>query len=204
MIICLLTPFFFLLHASYQNESTSISLTTIIGINSTITTTTTTTVTIAQTSFTTLIDSTTPENLNPISIRSVRWLGYQTANNSCSHRDLGFTGKLSGKWYAVYGDTLWAAPGVTNMFNDTPGFHGIVRDSVSLMTEDPLTVVDLHLNGDEPVKHQLQFVPYFEGWGETNRYGFGGTSICEVDEGIETGTGTGAVYYLVVSGLTLP
>ncbi|KAK4168204.1 hypothetical protein QBC43DRAFT_341499 [Cladorrhinum sp. PSN259] len=139
------------------------------------------------------IDSTTLQGTNPISIRNVTFLGHQQANNSCSLRDLGFTGKLAGKWYAVYGDTLWAAPGVTDVFDETPGFHGIVRDSLSLMTDDPLTVVDLHLNGDEPVAHQLQFVPFHEGWGETNEYGFGGTSICEVDaEG-----GIGVVYYLV-------
>ncbi|KAK3988024.1 hypothetical protein QBC44DRAFT_371527 [Cladorrhinum sp. PSN332] len=145
------------------------------------------------TSSTPQIDSTTLQGVNPISIRSVKWLGYQQANNSCSHRDLGFTGKLAGKWYAVYGDTLWAAPGVTSMFNDTPGFHGIVRDSISLMTDDPLAVVDLHLNNDEPVPHQLQFVPYFDGWGETNRFGFGGTSVCEVDGE----NAIGVVYYLV-------
>ncbi|KAK4466810.1 hypothetical protein QBC42DRAFT_342690 [Cladorrhinum samala] len=168
MLLYLLTPLFHLPHASCQNSSGSVSLTTIIGVNSTITPTiTTATATTTQTTFTTLTDSTAPQDLNPISIRSVRWLGYQTANNSCSHRDLGFTGELQGKWYAVYGDTLWAAPGVTDMFNDTPGFHGM------------------------PVRHQLQFVPYNEGWGETNRYGFGGTSICQVDED------AGAVYYLV-------
>ncbi|KAK4643712.1 hypothetical protein QC761_405800 [Podospora bellae-mahoneyi] len=142
-----------------------------------------------------VIDNTLPSGTNPLAnnIENVTWLGYQIANNSCSHRDLGFAGKLGGKWYSIFGDTLWAAPGVTDMFLDPPGFHGMVRDSISLLTDDPLTVVDLHLNDDEPVPHQLQFVPFNEEWGETNQYGFGGTSLCEVDEE----TGMGVLYYLV-------
>ncbi|KAK4170994.1 hypothetical protein QBC36DRAFT_295779 [Triangularia setosa] len=142
-----------------------------------------------------VIDNTLPSGINPLTnnISNVTWLGYQIANNSCSHRDLGFAGQLGGKWYSIFGDTLWAAPGVTDMFLDPPGFHGMVRDSISLLTDDPLMVLDLHLNNDEPVPHQLQFVPFREEWGETNQYGFGGTSLCEVDEE----TGMGALYYLV-------
>ncbi|KAK3941410.1 hypothetical protein QBC46DRAFT_458297 [Diplogelasinospora grovesii] len=139
------------------------------------------------------VDNTQAVGTNPIKISSVQRLGFQNASNSCSHRDLGFTGKIAGKWYAVFGDTLWCAPGVKDPAQDLPGFHGMVRDSVSLLTNDPLTVVDLNLNNDSPVKHQLQFVPFNPAWGETNMYGFGGTSLCETD----ARSGTGAVYYLV-------
>ncbi|KAF4122058.1 hypothetical protein GMORB2_7651 [Geosmithia morbida] len=143
-------------------------------------------------------DDTQPVGENPIAAGgkhtySTEFLGHQWANNSCSKRDLGFTGKLGGKWYAVYGDTLWCAPGITDATEETPGFHGMVRDSLSALTDDPLVVEDLHLNDDEPVPHQNQFVPFNEAWGETNRYGFGGTSIVETD----AESATGALYYLV-------
>ena len=42
---------------------------------------------------------------NPIADFHVTFLGNQTASNSCSHRDLGFTGRLGGNWYSVFGDT---------------------------------------------------------------------------------------------------
>lgn len=145
-------------------------------------------------------DNTLPVGTNPISEGSisVQYLGLQKADNSCSHRDLGFTGSIAGKWYAIYGDTLWCDTGVTDPANDTPGFHGMVRDSVSAMTNDPLTVHDLNLNNDKPVAHQLQFVPFNSAWGETNVYGFGGTSLCETD----AVTATAALFYLVVRTLS--
>ena len=139
-----------------------------------------------------LPDNTQPYGTNAVSNFTVSFLGTQRSNNSASHRDLGFAGSLSGNWYAVYGDTLWCAPGVTDAADDTPGFHGMVRDSLSLLTDDPLLVTDLHLNNDTPVPHQEQLVPYNESWGETITTGFGGTSI------VESTDGTGALYYLVV------
>lgn len=139
------------------------------------------------------IDNTQPEGESPLNVSNVERLGFQVANNSASYRDLGFTGKIAGKWYAVFGDTMWCAPGVSNFLEDTPGFHGMVRDSVSLLTDDPLTVVDLNLNDDCPVPHQNQLIPFNEEWGETNQYGFGGTSLCETDEE----SATAALYYLV-------
>ena len=143
------------------------------------------------------VDNTQPEGESPIKVCSVERLGFQVANNSASYRDLGFTGKIAGKWYAVFGDTMWCAPGVSNFLEDTPGFHGMVRDSVSLMTDDPLTVVDLNLNDDCPVPHQNQLIPFNEKWNETNLYGFGGTSLCETC----AETATAALYYLVVCQL---
>jgi hypothetical protein len=140
-------------------------------------------------------DNTQPVGTNPIKIASAEHLGYQLANNSCSHRDLGFTGKLGENWYALFGDTLWCDQGVKEPESDTDGFHGMVRDAVSLLMSDPLSVVDLHLNDDAPVPHQLQFVPFNPAWNETNTYGFGGTSLCETD----ASTGDGVLYYLVVS-----
>ncbi|KAF4975767.1 hypothetical protein FZEAL_7483 [Fusarium zealandicum] len=134
-----------------------------------------------------------PEGDNPIGEVVVEFLGEQTADNSASRRDLGFTGQLQGKWYAVYGDTLWCDTGVTDAAQDTEGFHGMVRNSLSALTDDPLVVHDLHLNQDEPVPHQQQLVPFNEAWGETNTFGFGGTSIVETD----ASTATGALYYLV-------
>ncbi|KAK5653821.1 hypothetical protein OQA88_7980 [Cercophora sp. LCS_1] len=139
------------------------------------------------------IDNTKTFGLNPIVIELVRWLGYQVASNSSSRRDLGFTGKIAGRWYAIFGDTLWCAPGVTDFTKDKPGFHGMVRDSVSLLTNDPLTVIDLNLNNDWPVPHQLQFVPFNPAWGEVNTTAFGGTSLCETD----AEKATGIIYYMV-------
>lgn len=76
-------------------------------------------------------------------------------------------------------------------------FHGMVRDSVALMTDDPLKVQDMNLNDDSPVPHPKQFVPFNEAWGETSSYGFGGTSLVETDhEAAE-----GAVFYVVVGPL---
>lgn len=138
-------------------------------------------------------DNTQPVGTNPISKFQTEYLGQQDANNSCSHRDLGFTGELQGRWYAIFGDTLWCSPGVTDPGSDPAGFHGLVRDAISLMTDDPLVVRDLHLNDDSPVRHQLQFVPFDADWDEKNTFGFGGTSL------VETSGGAGAVYYLVVS-----
>lgn len=141
------------------------------------------------------IDNTQPEGDNPIRGFSAEYLGEQRSSNSASRRDLGFAGHIAGKWYAVYGDTLWCAPGVTDPDEDEEGFHGMVRNSVSALTDDPLVVHDLHLNDDTPVPHQKQFTPFVEEWGETNMFGFGGTSIVEVD----AEAGVGAVYYLIVS-----
>jgi hypothetical protein len=95
----------------------------------------------------------------------------------------------------VYGDTLWCEGGITDPEKDTDGFHGMVRNAVSLMTNDPLKPHDLGLNGDSPVSHQLQFVPYNSTWGEDGSYGFGGTSLCATDDAAEEGL----VFYLVVS-----
>ncbi|KAI1208215.1 uncharacterized protein F4807DRAFT_156496 [Annulohypoxylon truncatum] len=138
------------------------------------------------------VDPTQPVGTNPITKFETVYLGQQVANNSCSHRDLGFTGELQGKWYAVFGDTLWCAQPLTDPSQDNASeFHGMVRDSLSLTTDDPLLVVDLHLNDDSPVRHQQQFVPFNASWGEDNTYGFGGTSL------VETANGAGAVFYLV-------
>ncbi|KAI1101741.1 hypothetical protein F4804DRAFT_354244 [Jackrogersella minutella] len=137
-------------------------------------------------------DPTQPVGTNPIVKFQTQYLGQQTANNSCSHRDLGFAGELQGKWYSVFGDTLWCAEPLTDPGeDDTSQFHGMVRDSLSLLTGDPLVVVDLHLNNDSPVRHQTQFVPFDAAWGEDNTYGFGGTSL------FETTNGDGGIFYLV-------
>lgn len=146
------------------------------------------------------IDNTKTIGSNTIRIASVQKLGFQIATNSCSRRDLGFTGRVGGLWYAVFGDTLWCAPGVTDAADDLPGFHGMVRDSVSLLTADPLRVIDLHLNDDRPVPHQRQLVPFNPAWGETNTTAFGGTSLCETDAQFATA----ALYYLVVFKAALP
>jgi hypothetical protein len=140
------------------------------------------------------IDNTLPAGANPIKNFTATWLGYQTADNSCSLRDLGFTGQLGGKWYSVWGDVNWGAPGTMNTFAQPPGFHGLVRNAISLLGDDPLIVHDLHLNGDQPVRHQQQLVPWNSKWGENQATGFGGTSICEVD----SEAAIGALYYLVV------
>ncbi|KAK8068698.1 hypothetical protein PG994_005314 [Apiospora phragmitis] len=140
------------------------------------------------------LDNTRPAGVNIIShdhTFTTNFLGLQLANNSASHRDLGFTGQLGGRWYAVYGDVLWCAPGVTDPAKDSPGFHGMVRDAISLCTDDPLVVHDLHL---DIVGRQQQFIPFHTEWGETGDFGFGGTSLVEVD----SETNVGAVFYLVV------
>ncbi|KAF7563676.1 hypothetical protein G7046_g473 [Stylonectria norvegica] len=140
-----------------------------------------------------VVDNTQPEGTNPIGDVAVEFMGHQNARNSSSHRDLGFAGHLAGKWYAVYGDTMWCDTGVTDPAQDTDGFHGMVRNSLSTLTDDPLVVHDLHLNDDQPVPHQNQLVPFNEAWGETNTFGFGGTSIVETD----AEAGIGALYYLI-------
>ena len=43
-------------------------------------------------------DNTQPVGTNPITNFSTQFLGVQVAGNSCSHRDLGFTGHIQGKW----------------------------------------------------------------------------------------------------------
>ena len=145
------------------------------------------------------VDNTQPVGTNPITKFSTEFLGKQTSNNSCSHRDLGFTGHIAGVWYAIYGDTRWCAPSVTDPFNDLSGFFGMVRGSVSQITDNPLKVYDLHLNNDSPVPHQQQFVPFNSDWGEDLTYGFGGTSLLETN----STTAHGAIFYLVVSALNL-
>ncbi|WYZ41146.1 hypothetical protein EsH8_V_000041 [Colletotrichum jinshuiense] len=136
------------------------------------------------------MDSTTAVGTNPIANPRVEYLGLQKADNSCSHRDLGFTGAIAGKWYAVWGDVLWCDAGVTDPERDTPGFHGMVRDAVSATTASPLVVHDLDLGGNQ---RQRQFIPFNASWGERFDTGFGGTSLVETD----AATGTGAVFYLV-------
>lgn len=138
------------------------------------------------------LDNTQPAGENPIRGFTVDYLGEQLANNSCSHRDLGFAGSIAGQWFAVYGDTLWAAPGVRHPADDVDGFHGMVRNSVSRLGPDPLVVHDLNLNERQ---RQNQFAQWKEEWGETNTTGFGGTSIVETDPQ----AGEGAVFFLVVS-----
>ncbi|KAI0813569.1 hypothetical protein GGR55DRAFT_676501 [Xylaria sp. FL0064] len=129
-------------------------------------------------------DDTQPVGTNPITNFKTDFLGDQKSSNSCAGRDLGFTGQLGGQWYGVYGDTLWCAPGVSDPNQNPSSFYGIVRDTVTLMGSNPLLIQDYHLNGDTPVPHPLQFIPFNEAWGETNTYGFGGTSICETASGM--------------------
>ncbi|GKT52338.1 uncharacterized protein ColSpa_12519 [Colletotrichum spaethianum] len=136
------------------------------------------------------MDSTTAVGTNPIVNPKVEYLGLQKADNSCSHRDLGFTGAIAGKWYAVWGDVLWCDAGVKDPEKDTPGFHGMVRDAVSAVTSDPLLVHDLNMGDNQ---RQKQFIPFNASWGERFDTGFGGTSLVETD----AATGTGAVFYLV-------
>ncbi|KAK8121550.1 hypothetical protein PG999_005670 [Apiospora kogelbergensis] len=126
------------------------------------------------------IDNTQPAGVNVIShdhTFTTEYLGLQLADNSASHRDLGFTGQLGGKW----GNRPGRGP---------PGFHGMVRDAISLCTDDPLIVHDLQLDAKG---RQQQFIPFNEDWGEASDFGFGGTSLVEVD----SETNTGAVFYLV-------
>lgn len=145
-------------------------------------------------------DNTAPAGTNPVSIASTSVLGPLNADNSCSPRDLGFFGRLGGVWYAVYGDTTWCAEPNTDPAQDHPTvFPGMVRDSISRATTNPLRVHDLDLNSQTPVPHQNQFVPYNAAWGETNNWGFGGTSLCETNYT----TQEGIVFYLRV-GLFVP
>ena len=141
------------------------------------------------------VDNTKPHGTNPITTFTVEFLGEQNADNSCSRRDLGFMGHIQGKWYAIFGDTLWCACGVTDPENDLDGFHGMVRNSISAATDNALIVHDLNLNDDSPVPHQLQFVPHNARWGEDNTFGFGGTSLVETNYD----AAEGALFYLVVS-----
>lgn len=143
------------------------------------------------------IDNTQPVGTNLIRNFSVHFLGNQKSDNSCNHRDLGFAGHIQGKWYAVYGDNLWCAQGVRDPDQDPSGFHGMVRDSVAALGDNPLLVHDLNLNNDSPVAHPQQFTPWISWWGEEQSTGFGGTSIVETD----WDTATGALYYLIVSFL---
>lgn len=71
----------------------------------------------------------------------------------------------------------------------------MVRDSVSRMTMDVLKTEDLNLNGDSPIRHTQQFIPFNTSWGEDQSYGFGGTSLCATNNS----TLEGAVFYVVVS-----
>jgi hypothetical protein len=142
-------------------------------------------------------DNTQPAGTNPIQVASAVFLGNQTAENSCSVRDLGFTGQISGVWYAVYGDTLYCSPGVTDPSQSTGAFNGMVRDSLSQMTPNPLKTQDLNLNGNSPVAYQNQFVPFNSSWGEDQSYGFGGTSLCSTFD--FPYYGNAAVFYVVVS-----
>lgn len=137
---------------------------------------------------------TNPVGTNPIVNFQTEFLGNQVASNSCSHRDLGFTGQLGGQWYSVFGDTLWCATGVTDPASDPSGFHGMVRNSISRLGTDPLSVEDLYLNMDAPVAHQNEFLTPDAAFGETDLYPFGVSSICETD----STTQTGAMYILVV------
>jgi hypothetical protein len=141
------------------------------------------------------VDNTKPHGTNPITTFTVEFLGKQTADNSCSRRDLGFMGHIQGKWYAIFGDTLWCACGVTDPNDDPDGFHGMVRNSISAATDSALIVHDLHLNDDSPVRHQLQFIPHNTCWGEDCTFGFGGTSLVETNYD----KAEGALFYLVVS-----
>ena len=143
---------------------------------------------------TAMVDNTHATGENPIEDFEVEFLGDQKSSNSSSRRDLGFTGELGGRWFAVFGDVLWSSPGCRNPDDSKDGFYGMVRDAVSELTDDPLVVKDLHLNNDDPVRHQLQLMPFNENWGEKNTTGFGGTSIVEVDHD----AAIGALYYLIV------
>jgi hypothetical protein len=128
-------------------------------------------------------------------VASAQFLGNLTADNSCSHRDLGFTGSIKGVWYHIFGDTFWCDPGVSDPSKDpAKGLH-LVRDSLSQSTSNPLKVHDLNLNKDTPVAHQYQFVPFNTAFGEDVYTGFGGTSLCESN----ATAGEAAFFYLVVS-----
>ncbi|KAL3483413.1 hypothetical protein BJX62DRAFT_244908 [Aspergillus germanicus] len=139
--------------------------------------------------------NTQPVGTNPVIIEHTTFLGEQQSSNSCTHRDLGFTGPFGGHWYAVYGDTLYCQGGVSDRVSDpdedSEGFHGMVRDALARLTDDPLMIEWTDLNLDSPITHPKQFVPYNEAWGETTSTGFGGTSLCEIDNQ------TALLFYLV-------
>ena len=145
------------------------------------------------------VDNTQPAGHNPVSLAfNAEYLGPQKSENSCVNRDLGFTGQIAGKWYAVWGDTSYCAPGVRDSTSPEAmagGFHGMVRDSISAMTISVLETQDLNLNSDTPISYPKQFVPYNSAWGEDGHTGFGGTSLCETN----ATTGEGLVFYAVVS-----
>lgn len=137
------------------------------------------------------IDNTQAVGTNPITSFRADFLGQQSSVNSCGWRDLGFGGSINGQWYAVYGDTTWCSPNTKNDTTQQPlSWQGMVRDTVVKMTSDPLEVEDVSVNSNDQPQ---QFVPWNAAWGETNQYGFGGTSLCEVD----ASTNTGLVFYLV-------
>lgn len=135
-------------------------------------------------------DNTQSSGSNPVKVSNAHHVGIQL-DNSCTHKDLGFTGKLGGDWYALYGDNLWCASGITLPSKDTSGFHGMVRNSIAKCSSNPLKVDFPDMNSDAPVAHPEQFVPFNSSWGETSSTGFGGTSLCEVDDD------TSLIFYLV-------
>lgn len=133
-------------------------------------------------------DSTAPSGSNPITRCRVRFLGEQkTADGEPSERDLGFTGQLGGRWYGVYGDTLWHEP-----------FY-MIRNGIARMTADPLRVEDLHVRRDAPPR-QDQFIPWNAAWGERQDWFLGVSSLLEAD----AQTATGAIFYLVTNGIMKP
>lgn len=141
-----------------------------------------------------LPDNTLPEGENKVRVQALEFLGIQLSNNTCARRDLGFTGKLGDHWYAIHGDALWCAPGVDDATGDVE-FRGMVRNTISLMTDNVLRPYDLYFDDTTPVARPMQFFTFNEEWGEHMLTGFGGTSICS------TGEQTGAIYYAVVSGV---
>lgn len=119
--------------------------------------------TLASTSYAATVrrqsDNTQPSGSNPVVVSNVEYLGEQIGSNSCTHRDLGFTGELGGQWYGVYGDTLFCAEGVTDPSQDDDGFHGMVRDAVARLTDDPLTIEWTSLDeGGHPTQVQHIFL----------------------------------------------
>lgn len=102
------------------------------------------------------IDNTQPVGSNPVSVNHVDYLGEQHSTNSCTHRDLGFTGPFAGTWYAVYGDTLYCEGGVSDPDKDPAGLHGMVRDALARLTDDPLNIEWTALNTETPVAHPNQ------------------------------------------------
>lgn len=138
------------------------------------------------------VDNTREYGRNKITIASTEWLGYQLSANTCARRDLGFTGKLGDRWYALHGDALWCAEGISNPEGDIE-YQKMVRNTLSLMGDDVLKPVDLYTDGASPVQHPTQFFPIREEWGENVLSGFGGTSICAITDTM------GIVYYAPVS-----